>query len=257
MSTRAINPATDQVVWIDDIANCYLANPTFGYITQGFGVTSVTGVTHKGFDISVATGTPIKSVDEGVVSYIFTEGYDAPDLESDGSPGGYGNQVRIAHDAWLGESRYAHLSRVDVRVGQYVYKGEVVGLSGTTGISSGPHLHVEVRDVDGWAFDGQPYVGQIPEDTLAFLSDDAQKFYESNLSQMKAWAAVLRDANFHAGKDSTAPNDAFDKQVDRLARLVYATGLPQDAIEALPEKVKQIRLLSLDLIDAGTVEGFP
>jgi hypothetical protein len=97
---------------------------------------------HPGIDLPAATGTPVGAAGPGRV--IFT-GYD---------PGGYGNLVEIAHGAGV-VSMYAHLSTILVRFGQSVATGTRVGRVGTSGESTGPHLHFEVR-VRGAAVDPVP-----------------------------------------------------------------------------------------------------
>ena len=70
--------------------------------------------------------------------------------------GGYGLYVQIEHGGAL-ETRYGHMSRIAVAEGQQVHKGDVIGYVGSTGRSTGPHLHYEVR-VDGNAVNPIPYM---------------------------------------------------------------------------------------------------
>lgn len=86
---------------------------------------------HAGIDFRATTGTQIRSTGAGTVTVA-------------GKNGGYGNMVEIDHGDGL-TTRYAHLSRVLVKVGDHVETSDPVGLSGTTGRSTGPHLHYEVR----------------------------------------------------------------------------------------------------------------
>lgn len=86
---------------------------------------------HAGIDFRAATGTEIRSTGAGTVVVA-------------GRNGGYGNMVEIDHGNGL-TTRYAHLSRVLVKVGDHIEASTTVGLSGTTGRSTGPHLHYEVR----------------------------------------------------------------------------------------------------------------
>lgn len=86
---------------------------------------------HAGIDFRASTGTQIRSTGAGTVIVA-------------GRNGGYGNMVEIDHGDGL-TTRYAHLSRVLVKVGDHVEAADAVGLSGTTGRSTGPHLHYEVR----------------------------------------------------------------------------------------------------------------
>lgn len=100
----------------------------------------ITGVKthHAGIDIPGAEGTPIFAAMDGVVMHA-------------GSMGGYGNAVMIAHGGGI-ETLYGHMSKINVRLGAKIKKGEKIGLMGSTGQSTGPHLHFEVRvngqDVD-------------------------------------------------------------------------------------------------------------
>ena len=85
---------------------------------------------HVGVDFSLVTGTPIPATWEGTVTYV-------------GWYGDFGNVVVVQKGDW--QMRYCHLSRFAVGVGQQIQTGTVVGLSGNTGVSTGPHLHYEVR----------------------------------------------------------------------------------------------------------------
>jgi len=86
---------------------------------------------HLGTDFAAPTGTPARTVGDGVVSFA-------------GVQGGYGNVVFIKHRNGH-ETVYAHLSRINVRVGQNVGQGDTIGLVGATGWATGPHLHFEFR----------------------------------------------------------------------------------------------------------------
>jgi murein DD-endopeptidase MepM/ murein hydrolase activator NlpD len=102
---------------------------------------------HPGIDFGVKSGTPVKAVADGVVLEAHEAGYNA----------GYGGYVKIDHGNGV-HSLYAHLSRVDVAEGQQVSAGEALALSGNTGVSTGPHLHVEIRK-NGVHQDPAPYLG--------------------------------------------------------------------------------------------------
>jgi murein DD-endopeptidase MepM/ murein hydrolase activator NlpD len=125
---------------------------------QGFRLTSAYGMRehpvlggermHKGLDLAVAAGTPVLAPADGVV-------------EKASWFSSYGNFIEIAHGGNM-ETRYGHLSGYNVVAGQHVHKGDVIGYVGSTGRSTGPHLHYEVR-VDGQAVDPTPYMqmGQL------------------------------------------------------------------------------------------------
>lgn len=108
-----------------------LQKPVDGPVGDGFGAARPGGRTHKGIDISAATGTPIHAAETGTVA---NTGYE---------PGGAGNFVNIDHANGL-RTKYFHLSRFAVGRGANVSRGDVIGYVGSTGRSSGPHLHFEV-----------------------------------------------------------------------------------------------------------------
>jgi len=109
--------------------------PVHGWITSGFGdrtnpVTARAGF-HTGVDIANDTGTPIHCTADGTVSYA-------------GWEGGYGKLVVVNHGNGY-STYYGHLSEIKAAVGGRVKRGDVVGLMGATGNTTGPHLHYEVR----------------------------------------------------------------------------------------------------------------
>jgi murein DD-endopeptidase MepM/ murein hydrolase activator NlpD len=89
---------------------------------------------NNGVDIAALVGTPVLASADGQIISAKSSGYN----------GGYGSMIIIKHNGKL-QTLYAHLSTVDVVVGQYVSKGQVIGAVGNTGRSTGPHLHFEVR----------------------------------------------------------------------------------------------------------------
>lgn len=115
-------------------------NDGFGYRTDPF-----TGkkTFHEGLDISADSGTPVKASASGVVEFA-------------GKKGGYGNCIIINHGNGL-KTLYAHCSKLLVKEGQKVQKGDLIANVGSTGRSTGPHLHFEV------------HVGGTPVDPLKYL----------------------------------------------------------------------------------------
>jgi len=121
--------------------------PVSGELTSGYGYRvspfSHRGSFHEGVDISLDTGTRVRAPGDGVVLRV----------DFDGT---YGWMIDVAHTPEL-TTRYAHLTRALVREGQRVHRGQVIALSGSTGRSTGPHLHYEVR-VNGRAKNPMPFV---------------------------------------------------------------------------------------------------
>jgi hypothetical protein len=112
---------------------------------------------HHGIDFLTPPGTKVLAVEAGAASLV---GFD---------PGGFGYFVLLAHP-W-GESVYAHLDRILVQQGQHVGKRGIVGLSGNSGDSSGPHLHVAIRihpyvRADGWGGYADPLPYLDPKDVI-------------------------------------------------------------------------------------------
>ncbi|WP_233192095.1 murein hydrolase activator EnvC [Sporosarcina sp. P34] len=112
--------------------------PTTGTFTSGFGwrIHPISKVRkqHRGMDISAPTGTPVVAAGDGVVSYA-------------GSMEGFGNVIMITHSVkgQILTTVYGHLSTISTSSGQSVDKGQFIGAVGSTGFSTGPHLHFEVH----------------------------------------------------------------------------------------------------------------
>lgn len=115
----------------------YLSSPLeFSRVSSGYGIRfhPISGArkAHMGVDYAAPTGTPVRTIGDGVVEFA-------------GVQGGYGNVIYIRHRSNQ-TTVFAHLSRIGVRQGQKVNQGDLIGNVGTTGASTGPHLHFEFRD---------------------------------------------------------------------------------------------------------------
>jgi murein DD-endopeptidase MepM/ murein hydrolase activator NlpD len=121
-------------------------------ITSGFGYRrdpiNGRGAMHAGIDFKGAIGSPIYAAADGRVTFA-------------GQKSGYGNAIEITHGNGM-LTRYAHLSRIDVRVGQPVAAGTTIGGLGSTGRSTGPHLHFEVR-INDRAVNPRPFLEAAPD----------------------------------------------------------------------------------------------
>lgn len=115
--------------------------------TSNFGIRSDpfrgTAAMHAGVDIPGPVGTPIYATADGIVSHA-------------GWQGGYGNLVEVNHGKGIA-TRYGHLSKLLVADGARVTRGQLIALMGSTGRSTGPHLHYEVR-MDGHAVNPVPFL---------------------------------------------------------------------------------------------------
>jgi murein DD-endopeptidase MepM/ murein hydrolase activator NlpD len=121
--------------------------PVRGWLTSGFGnrISPFTGnvTMHNGIDVASRRDTPVMAPAGAVVSY---EGFDS----------GLGKVVKLNHGYGM-QTVYGHLSKVNVRIGQKVKRGDVIGFVGNTGLSTGPHLHYEV------------FVNNVPVNPLRYI----------------------------------------------------------------------------------------
>lgn len=167
------------------LSRSYLASPlAFSRQSSGFAMRLHpifnTQQAHLGVDYAAPTGTPAMTVGDGVVTFA-------------GSQGGYGNVVEIRHGN--GHSTlYAHLSRIQVRKGQTVQKGQVIGAVGSTGWSTGPHLHFEFR-VNGVHVDPQKIIQQAQNAPIAPNSMAQFVTVVGHAQSQLQAAAQMRDVN--------------------------------------------------------------
>lgn len=121
-----------------------LARPVSGIISSRFGArSSIRSSAHTGLDIATSTGTPVLAAASGTVTF-------------SGRKGSYGNLLVITHSNGV-QTYYGHCSKLYVSVGTTVTQGQTVAAVGSTGNSTGPHLHFEVR-VNGVAYNPQNYL---------------------------------------------------------------------------------------------------
>jgi murein DD-endopeptidase MepM/ murein hydrolase activator NlpD len=139
----ATNPTYEATPLPQNHTDLLFPLPVLASISSAFGwrVHPVTGTTrmHEGTDLAAAEGTPVLAAYPGEVA--------AAEYS-----GGYGLMVILRHLNGEQESRYGHLSEIFVRPGEVVQQGAVIGLVGSTGLATGPHLHFEWRHLtkDGW-----------------------------------------------------------------------------------------------------------
>jgi murein DD-endopeptidase MepM/ murein hydrolase activator NlpD len=132
----------------------------FGYRRDPF---SGRAAMHSGLDFGAPHGAPIHAAADGTVSFV-------------GTQAGYGNTVEVSHGNGM-ITRYAHMSRFAARVGQEVSAGDVIGRIGSTGRSTGPHLHFEVR-INGRAVNPRPFLETAPD-----VLEEARATFHASRSQ--------------------------------------------------------------------------
>ncbi|PYG86567.1 peptidase M23-like protein [Ruminiclostridium sufflavum DSM 19573] len=141
---------------------------------------------HTGIDIDCETGTIIYAAESGTVSFA-------------GESGGYGNLIKITHQNGY-VTYYAHLSKILVPESSIVDRGQVIAYAGSTGLSTGPHLHFEVRK-NNEPVDPSTYLGLV-RDIPDVLPDDL-KYIEINTDNLKKWLnarnSILADEPYTSG----------------------------------------------------------
>ena len=125
---------------------------------------------HKGADFGMSEGNPIKATADGIVSFV-------------GNNSGYGKTVVVSHRYGF-KTYYGHLSKILVQSGQIVSKGETVALSGNTGVSTGPHLHYEIRHF-GKAIN--------PVNFLSWRIDNYENFFAEQEALPLDWDELVAD----------------------------------------------------------------
>ncbi len=145
--------------------------PVLGRITSSFGLRMhpLLGFTrmHKGLDIGAPYGSPIHAMTDGVVAFA-------------GRTGGYGNFVKLVHGGGMA-SGYGHMSRIAVSSGTRVRQGQVIGYVGSTGISTGPHLHWEV-----WRGGAAINPRSVSFSSVAALSGAKLRAFKARVAQLLA-----------------------------------------------------------------------
>lgn len=126
-------------------ASAPMISSSYGYRRDPF---TGRGAMHSGLDFKGAMGAPIYAAARGTVTFV-------------GRKAGYGNVVEVSHGNGL-MTRYAHMSRFATRVGTVVAAGDIIGAIGSTGRSTGPHLHFEVR-LHERAIDPRPFLKAAPD----------------------------------------------------------------------------------------------
>ena len=170
-----------------------------GHITSGFGMRRhpILGYSrlHAGIDFGAAYGSAIYAVSDGTVAFA-------------GWHGGHGNFVKLEHGGGFGTG-YGHMSRIAVTPGSHVRAGQIIGYVGSTGLSTGPHLHYEL------------YRGGVPVNPMTVSFTVTNQVDPAELAAYKARLAQLQTVKAGAAMTSLAPRQAATgpgprREIDRL-----------------------------------------
>ena len=208
--------------------------PYIGRITSRYGPRR--GRAHQGLDIGLKTGDPVYATFDGKVRL-------------SKAAGDYGNLVIIRHNNGL-ETYYAHLSQRDVEVGDWVVAGQQIGLGGSTGRSTGPHLHYEVR-YKGQSFDPERLIdfsnGNLRRDELLLKRrhfsiyskyeqdfGDEEEVAKQEEAERKAAAAV----QYHTVRSGDTLGAIARKYGTSVSRICQLNGIKSTSILRIGQKLR-------------------
>lgn len=208
--------------------------PYIGRITSRYGPRR--GRAHQGLDIGLKTGDPIYATFDGKVRV-------------SKAAGDYGNLVIIRHNNGL-ETYYAHLSQRDVEVGDWIVAGQQIGLGGSTGRSTGPHLHYEVR-YKGQSFDPERLIdfsnGNLRRDELLLKRrhfsiyskyeqdfGDEEEVAKQEEAERKAAAAV----QYHTVRSGDTLGAIARKYGTSVSRICQLSGIKSTSILRIGQKLR-------------------
>lgn len=216
------------------------------------------GGRHFGLDMPVPVGTPVRVADDGVVAVAKFQ------MNRNGKRG-YGNVIYVKHANGI-ETRYAHLSRILVREGSRVGRGQVIGLSGNTGGSTGPHLHYEIR-INGKVISPKAYYGKTTNGPTSIAtssrtnSSHSAAAYARGGSKARSGIMTLKEfisagesggsydiANWYTGKKLNSGNKGLsNKTIAQIIALqstgqLHAVGKYQTIPVTLRAAVQGLRL---------------
>ena len=255
--TRAVNPYKETPeelpdrfsIWIVDTLDSY----TCPYVTHPrslFGYRH--GRRHQGIDLPYPTGTPVAAAFDGRVrisDYV----------------GGYGNLVVIRHANGL-ETFYGHLSKRNVESGDWVSAGDIIGLGGSTGRSTGPHLHFETRyrgaafdpswlidfetgtlrhrllKVRSWYFNpNQRYVQSIDDEDEIFRTDEEDRLLAEEQARKEAAARAAAEAaamKYHTVRSGDTLSAIARKYHTSVAEICRLNGIKASTILQIGKRLR-------------------
>ena len=255
--TRNVNPyreTPDQIpdrfsIWIVDSLDSYVC-PYIGNPRSLFGYRH--GRRHQGIDLPYPTGTPVAVAFDGKVrisDYV----------------GGYGNLVVVRHANGL-ETFYGHLSRRDVQPGDWVSAGDIIGLGGSTGRSTGPHLHFETRyrgaafdpswlidfetgtlrhrllRIRSWYFNpNQRYVQNVDDEDEIFRTDEEDRLLAEEQAKKEAAARAAAEAaamRYHTIRSGDTLSGIAKKYHTTVRSLCQLNGMKETTVLRVGKRIR-------------------
>lgn len=232
MATSPVNSPVTQAYGV----NC-------GYYSQ-FNLKLRNGTScHEGWDYAAPYGTPVRAAHSGTVRYR-------------GALGNYGNYVGLQHDSGYGTG-YSHLSSFNVSNGQRVNEGDVIGYVGSTGNSTGPHLHFNYyRQYGTWVYDNPNELFGVQSEQMDAAAKTA---YENRIKELEAdvkrVTELFNQSNYKLAEREylwrgIKPTDAQRREwitvhpVDTIVNgITQKTGIPLTAPNAAQQKLSDIEAL--------------
>ena len=255
--TRAVNPYRLQPetipdrfsLWIVDTLDSYVC-PYVAHPRSLFGYRH--GRRHQGIDLPYPTGTPVAAAFDGKVrvsDYV----------------GGYGNLVIVRHANGL-ETFYAHLSKRNVESGDWVNAGDIVGLGGSTGRSTGPHLHFETRykgaafdpswlidfengtlrhrllKIRSWYFNpNQRYVQNVDDEDEIFRTDEEDRIAAEEQARKEAAARAAAEAaaiKYHTIRNGDTLSGIAKKYHTTVKRICQLNGITERTVLRVGKRLR-------------------
>lgn len=255
--TRTVNPYKEDIkslpdrfsIWVVDSLDSY-ACPHIGGTRSKFGYRH--GRRHQGIDLPYPKGTPVQAAFDGKVrisDYV----------------GGYGNLVVIRHANGL-ETFYGHLSERKVQSGDWVSAGDIIGLGGSTGRSTGPHLHFETRyrgaafdpswlidfetgtlrhrllKVRSWYFNpNQRYVQSIDDEDEIFRTDEEDRLLAEEQAKKEAAARAAAEAaamRYHTVRSGDTLSGIAKKYHTSVRQLCYLNGIKETTVLQVGKRLR-------------------
>lgn len=205
---------TVKIVLVDSSRNQFYVHPYIGYVTSNFGKRQ-TWMWHYGVDIKLNKGDTVRAAFDGIVRAVINDRY------------GYGRAVVIRH-CWGLETIYGHLSKTNVNPYQKLRAGDVIGLGGNTGRSSGSHLHFEMR------YYGEPFDPNIIIDFENFsLKMDTLRLFKDDFKYL----TQLRTALYHNVRSGDNLGMIARKYGTSVSKLCYLNNITPKTILKIGRKI--------------------